>query len=159
MYTNLYCQQADRQNQNNSSQKEITRDEVYAFIAILLAAGRNRERKLHLSELWTEDELFRQPFFTAVMSRNRFTYIYKSIRFDDRATREQRIIGTKDKLQAIRSTWDKFAAACVNNYYPHENITVDGRLATQRKLSLSRIHQKQTRSLWYQDMDISRFYK
>ncbi|KAK9751585.1 hypothetical protein QE152_g4987 [Popillia japonica] len=42
MYTNLYCQQTNRQNQNNSSQKEITRDEECAFIAILLAAGRNR---------------------------------------------------------------------------------------------------------------------
>lgn len=112
--------------------KNVTITELYAFIAVLIASGRNHGRKLHLTEMWTENELFKQPFFTAVMSRNRFKMIYRHLRFDDPSTRENRITETKDKLQAIRNTYDQFVKNCVDNYSPGENITVDERLATFR---------------------------
>lgn len=117
---------------NQITWKNITIDELYAFIAVLIASGRNHGRKLNLSEMWSENELFKQPFFTAVMSRNRFRMIYKNLRFDDPSTRKDRITETKDKLQAIRNTYDQFVKNCIDNYSPGENITVDERLATFR---------------------------
>lgn len=112
--------------------KNVTITELYAFIAVLVASGRNHGRKLHLSEMWAENDLFKQPFFTAVMSRNRFKMIFRHLRFDDPTTRENRITETQDKLQAIRNTYDQFVKNCIDNYSPSENITVDERLATFR---------------------------
>lgn len=95
IHTNNHCQGVNR------PERPIEVDEIYAFIGILLSSGRNRGRKLQLSELWTSEFLFRQPFFTAAMSRNRFIYIYTNIRFDDKATRQMRMDSSGDKLEAI----------------------------------------------------------
>jgi hypothetical protein len=51
---------------------------MQVFIGVLIAGGRNW-KKLHISEMWTENELFKQPYFTAVLSKNRFKEIYMQL--------------------------------------------------------------------------------
>jgi len=41
----------------------ILRPKKYAFIGILIAAGRNQGKRLYLDEVWTSNKLFTQPFF------------------------------------------------------------------------------------------------
>jgi hypothetical protein len=104
---------------------------MQAFIGVLIAGGRNW-KKLHTSEMWTENELFKQPYFTAVLSKNRFNEIYMHIRFDDPTTRNDRTEATGDKLEAVRQIYDSIVKNCIANFSPGTNITVDERLATFR---------------------------
>lgn len=78
--------------------------------------------------MWTTDELYKQHFFSAAMARDRFFYIYNNIRFDDKEDRQIRIAQTGDKMQALRSVFDKMRDGCLKYYCPGENVTVDERL-------------------------------
>lgn len=120
----------------------ISEIELYSFIGIMLASGRNRSRKQSLHELWSTDCLFSQPFFTAAMSRDRFISIYSHIRFDDRETRQERFNISLDKLEPIRSIFEKFVVGCQKNYSPTTNITVDERLAAFRGNCPFRVYMK-----------------
>lgn len=138
--TNRHCQRLLEG--TNKNIPPITSNELYAFVGILLAAGKCHGRKLPLEELWTCDIPYRQPFFTAAMARDRFRYLLSNIRFDDRQTRDERIEQTQDKLAAIRTIFDQFSEACVANYSPGLNITVDERLATFRGHCPFRVYMK-----------------
>lgn len=82
--------------------------------------------------MWTTNTLFKQPYFTAVLSRNRYKQIFRCIRFDDPETRQQRKEVSNDPLEAIRTIYDEFVSNCLDNYSPNTNVTVDERLATFR---------------------------
>ncbi|KAG5871002.1 hypothetical protein JTB14_012854 [Gonioctena quinquepunctata] len=117
-------------------------NELHAFMGILLAAGRNHSGRLFITEMWCKGELFRQPFFTAAMLRDRYKEIFRNIRFDDPTTKAERIENTKDKLQAIRTLYDQFTQNCIRQYSPGANITVDERLATFRGECPFRVYMK-----------------
>lgn len=76
------------------------------------------------------------------MSRDRFEFIFRTLRFDYRVTRRERIEQNGTKLKAIKSIYEKFNTACTNNYSPHSHITVDGRLATYRESCPVRVYMK-----------------
>lgn len=116
----------------NKAVTHVTKNEILAFFGILLAAGKNHNRKQHISELWKSNKLFQQHFYTAVMSRNRFTTIYSKLRFDNRETRSERINTSGCRDEAIKFIFDKFTKQCIKNYSPGEDLTVDERLATYR---------------------------
>ena len=102
-HTNRYYNECTA-NWNEKNQKcfnAISKEEMLSFIGILFAAGRNRSNKMHLDEFWSEREMFRQPLFTAAMSKDRLKLVNRYIRFDDHSDRLQRIEETNDKLQAI----------------------------------------------------------
>ncbi|KAG5898510.1 hypothetical protein JTB14_038464 [Gonioctena quinquepunctata] len=122
--------------------KNVTMNELHAFMGILLAAGRNHSRRLHITVMWCTGELFRQPFFTAAMPRDRYKEIFRNIRFDDPTTRAERIENTKDKLQAIRTLYDQFTQNCIGKYSPGAYITVVERLATFRGKCPFRVYMK-----------------
>jgi hypothetical protein len=64
--------------------------------------------------------------FGAVMSRKRFLFLLRCLRFDDRTTREQRC--PLDRLALIRELFDRFVKNCQQNYSPGENVTIDEKL-------------------------------
>ncbi|XP_077300696.1 uncharacterized protein LOC143921322 [Arctopsyche grandis] len=138
------CEQTNRQLHRTSTKiiEPILAEELLAFIGIMLASGRNRTRKLSLNELWTNDSAFCQPFFTASMSRDRFITIFSQIRFDDKETRQERIHVSSDKLEPIRTIFNKFVEECKRNNSPSCNITVDERLATYRGNCPFRVYMK-----------------
>lgn len=138
------CEETTRQFDSlpGNKMRPLSEEEVYAFIGIMLASGRNRSRKLSLHELWTTDCIFSQPFFTAAMSRDRFIEIYSQIRFDNRETRQNRFNASSDKTEPIKSIFNKFVVACQKNYSPTSNITVDERLATFRGNCPFRVYMK-----------------
>jgi hypothetical protein len=138
------CEETNRQLRRLSNNKieQLSEDELYAFIGIMLASGRNHTRKLSLNELWTSEEPFSQPFFTAAMSRDRFINIYSNIRFDNRETRRERFEVSLDKLEPIKSIFSKLVDACKFNYSPSFDITVDERLAAYRGNCPFRVYMK-----------------
>jgi len=54
----------------NRKQEDITSKELYAFIGVLIATGRNRGRRLHLDDMWTSSKHCVQPFSGTAMSKN-----------------------------------------------------------------------------------------
>lgn len=57
------------------------------------------------------------------MSKKRFDFLLKNMRFDDKDTREIR--KSNDKFTAFRDIWNTFEKNCVKVYTPSEYITVD----------------------------------
>ncbi|UYV63526.1 hypothetical protein LAZ67_2004514 [Cordylochernes scorpioides] len=60
------------------------------------------------------------------MSENRFRFLLRVIRFDDKAKRNERL--RQDELAAVRLILDTFVKNCQKHYSPSEYITVDEKL-------------------------------
>lgn len=65
---------------------EITIDEIYAFIGILILFGITKKIHVRIDELWSEKSIHFTPFAVAAMSRERFQLIALNITFDDLGT-------------------------------------------------------------------------
>lgn len=76
------------------------------------------------------------------MSTTRFQQLCSYIRFDEQGTRTTRIGQSNDKLEAIRLVVDLFTKACVGNYKPGLQPTVDERVATFRGKCPFRVYMK-----------------
>lgn len=72
------------------------------------------------------------PMFTATMSRNRFTSIPKFLRFDNRATRQERQALADDKLAPFRDLWSLFQLQRPKFYIPGPNLCVKEQLVAFR---------------------------
>ena len=66
----------------------------------------------------------------ACMSYKRFLFLLRSIRFDDKETREMR--RSTDKLAAIRVFLDQFVGNCMGTYNLGEFVTIDEKLEAFR---------------------------
>jgi len=65
----------------------IVKIELESLLGILTYAGSTRSKKQPVSKLWTSNCLFKQPFYSASMGRNRFRSTLRYLRFDDRSAR------------------------------------------------------------------------
>lgn len=75
-------------------------------------------------ELFDSD--FGPPIFRAIMSRHKFLYMTKILRFDDTVSRRQN--RSTDKFAAVRQLWDCWAELLPKYYNPSECVTVDEQL-------------------------------
>ncbi|XP_068224427.1 piggyBac transposable element-derived protein 4-like [Palaemon carinicauda] len=64
------------------------------------------------------------------MNERRFTLLVMVLRFDDSATRAERV--KKDRLAPIRKVFDLVVANCRSNYSPGPHLTVDEQLVPFR---------------------------
>lgn len=96
--------------------------EVQALIGLIYYAARLKANRVNPDELWKTDgssiEMFR-----LTMSLPRFKFLLRCIRFDDKATRENRL--KEDKLTPIRNFFDTFVTQCRNGYSLSEYVTID----------------------------------
>lgn len=83
----------------------------------------------HFLELWATDGTG-IDMFRACMSYHRFLFILRVLRFDEKATRDER--KKTDKLASIRALLDQFVLNCKTVYTLGEFITIDEMLATFR---------------------------
>ena len=102
--------------------------EMIAFIGLNLLAGLHKSNHEPISTLWSEKE--GRPVYIATMSRNRFTDILRYLRFDNRATREER--RATDKLATFRDFWTLFQAQLRKFYIPGTDLCVDEQLVAFR---------------------------
>lgn len=91
-----------------STRNETCKEELNALFGVLLLAAALKDNHL------TSDELFNTSFcatrYMSCMSRERFDFLIRCLRFDDRAIR----IGTlqSDPLTPIRQIWDLLMIQC-----------------------------------------------
>lgn len=69
--------------------------EIEALVGLLYLSGALRKNHLNIDEIWSKE--YGPPIFRATMSKNRFTFLIKNLRFDDKITRLER----KKKLTSL----------------------------------------------------------
>src|SRR5688572_11664990 len=108
--------------------KPVNDKEMIAFIGLCILAGVYRGNHEPQSSLWSERE--GRPVFVATMSRTRFRCIMKYMRFDDKATRDERL--KHDKLAAFRDIWTMCTAQLPKFFVPGPDLCVDEQLVAYR---------------------------
>ena len=115
----------DTQYSRERDAKETSRCEIMAVLGLLYLLGTKNATHTNVKKLWTTDgtgiEVTR-----AVMTYERFLFLLRSIRFDDKNTRQERRVN--DKLAAIRRILNEFVTNCKNSYSLSEFVTVDEKL-------------------------------
>lgn len=105
----------------------FTDEELDAYLGILIMAGLHRMNKENTDDMWKPDSL---PLFRAAMSRDRFKFFMRCIRFDNDITRAER--AATDKAAPIRDIWLMFNRNLLNGYKPNDCVTVDDQLFPYR---------------------------
>ncbi|UYV82718.1 hypothetical protein LAZ67_22000664, partial [Cordylochernes scorpioides] len=123
--TNVYIRNI-QQNYSRERDAYLTNlHEIKALLGIIYFLGVMKANILNTDDAWARDstgfELCR-----IAMSENRFRFLLRVIRFDDKATRNERL--RQDKLAAVRLILDTFVKNCQKHYSPSEYITVDEKL-------------------------------
>lgn len=114
--------------QNQRYISETNKTEILALFGLLYLRGVLKENHTDIEELWSKK--YGPPIFRATMTKNRFSFLIRCLRFDDKNTRVER--KKKDKFAAVRNLWEKFVENCRKNYTPSEYVTVDEQLLSFR---------------------------
>ena len=90
-------------------------DEFLACIAILIRSGTDSDNFTSIDDIWSAID--GKPFYRAVISKNRFKFFIRAIRFDNYRTRQDRI--QNDRLAAVSEMWSLFINNLPRTYvYP-----------------------------------------
>ncbi|XP_068203556.1 piggyBac transposable element-derived protein 4-like [Palaemon carinicauda] len=103
--------------------------EMKALIGLLMFAGTYHASRLHLADIWKADGTGIKVF-RLTMSLDRFRFLLCCVRFDDKATREER--KRVDELGPVRQIFEMFEENCKKNYTPSEFVTIDEMLVAFR---------------------------
>lgn len=172
--TNVYGERYFEKKQRKEAWKPVTDNEMWSFIAILIATGRNKQNHMSINLLWTRQKPWRIDFYSYAMGQRRFKLIYVCLRFDDIRTRAERIQASGDKLEPIKTISDMFVANRVRNYIPPKILTVDERLclfrgkyiytksleicdqhiSIYRTVFIQSVHPQQTWQVWHQNLGL-----
>nr|CAH7763283.1 unnamed protein product [Callosobruchus chinensis] len=87
--------------------------------------GYFRKELKKMSKSYGQNNMAHQ-FLEPPLSKNRFNFLIKNLRFDDKTSRNGR--KELDKFSAIRKIWDSYMRNCQDNYTPSEYVTVDEQL-------------------------------
>ncbi|XP_043226473.1 piggyBac transposable element-derived protein 4-like [Amphibalanus amphitrite] len=113
---------------SNRTHIPVTLMELRAFIGLVLLRGCEGDRRCKIDDLLYGP--FSRPFYRATMTKNRFVYIKRILRFDNRADPEER--RKRDKFAAIRDVFSDFNSRLAKFYTPSDCITVDETLRAYR---------------------------
>ena len=102
--------------------------EFIACLGILIRSGSDRSGLTSLDDLWSN--IHGKPYYRAVISKNRFKFFLRVIRFDNYRTRSQRI--QNDRLAAVSEIWAMFLCNLRRFYVPAATLTVDEQLLGYR---------------------------
>ncbi|UYV62780.1 hypothetical protein LAZ67_2001912, partial [Cordylochernes scorpioides] len=123
--TNIYIRNI-QQNYSRERYANLTNlHEIKALLGIIYFLGVMKANKLNTDDAWARDSTGFELCRIAI-SENRFRFLLRVIRFDDKATRNERL--RQDKLAAVRLILDTFVKNCQKHYSPSEYITVDEKL-------------------------------
>ena len=104
----------------------LERNELNAFFGLLVCMAVNHDQSKSIKSLWSSDTRFSVPIYHSTMTRNRFEWLMRIIRFDDMNTRDERKL--TDKLAAIREMTSLFKERCKIMYRVSRNVTIDERI-------------------------------
>lgn len=104
--------------------KTTTCEEIRALFGILTLTAAMKDNHL------TTDELFDCSYsgnrYVAAMSRDRFDFLIRCLRMDDKSLRPE--LRATDTFVPIRKIWEIFINHCRSNYNPGPYVTIDEQL-------------------------------
>ena len=123
-YTNMYIERKRLEISYSRERdvKKTSRSEICALLGALFLIGVKGGNHTNVQDLWCNDGTG-MAILRACMSYKRFLFLLRSIRFDDKETREMR--RSTDKLAAIRVFVDQFVGNCMGTYNLGEFVTID----------------------------------
>ncbi|KAM3956969.1 piggyBac transposable element-derived protein 4-like [Aphomia sociella] len=129
-FTNIYITEKVRDNfERERDCKPTNIKEMKALLGILFYIGKLRGAHLNTKDLWATDGSGCDICISA-MSRYRFHFLLRCLRFDDIRTRQAR--KETDKLAPIREFFEDFVSN-IQKYYKHgEHVTIDEMLLAFR---------------------------
>lgn len=102
--------------------------EIKALCGIYYYAGALNMNSVTTKELFNKETGI--PFFRAIMSEARFSFLTNCLRFDDKDTRIQR--RETDRFAPIRDVFEAIISKCSELYTPSEYCTLDEQLVSFR---------------------------
>nr|XP_026494131.1 uncharacterized protein LOC113399256 [Vanessa tameamea] len=101
--------------------EDTSSSEVRALLGTLTLSAAMKDNHLSTEELF--ESTFSETRYVAVMSRDRFAFLIRCLRFDDKAIRVS--LSQEDPFIPIRKIWGLFITQCKLNYTPGEHVTID----------------------------------
>ncbi|CAK1596514.1 unnamed protein product [Parnassius mnemosyne] len=123
-WTNVEISVKRRDNMIKATFRDTSVTEVQALFAILTLSAAMKDNHLSTDELF--DSSFSGTRYVAVMSRDRFDFLLRCLRFDDKSIRPS--LRHEDPFIHIRKIWELFVTQCKLNYTPGEHVTIDEQL-------------------------------
>lgn len=124
-YTNMYIGTIHDRFQRERDCLPTDLMELKALLGLLYYCGKLRGAHLNTLDLWATDGTG-TDLCIATMSRQRFHFLLRCLRFDDLNTREQR--RQTDKLAPIRDLFTKFNEIIKKHYTLGDTVTIDEKL-------------------------------
>ena len=107
--------------------QDVTREELKSFFGLYFLTG--LLWKPHLELYWSTEEITSTPYFSKVMSRNRFQNILRFLHFSDK-------VDKNDRLHKIRPVFESLIQKFQDLYQPAQKISIDeGTLLFRGRLS------------------------
>lgn len=124
--TNLYADQCIQAMDGTSQHarihawKPVTVSEMKVFLGLFFLTGIIHKPELDM--YWSTDEMLATPYFSKVMSRNRFEIIWRFLHFNDNTARPA---NDTDRLYKVRPVLDHLVTKFREMYQPNTNICID----------------------------------
>ncbi|XP_060809050.1 piggyBac transposable element-derived protein 4-like [Amyelois transitella] len=107
-----------------ATQKDTNVLEIKALVGTLILSAALKDNHLTTEEIFSK--IFCGIGYVAALSRERFDFLVRCLRFDDRNLRLQ--LSQTDPFTPIRAIWNILIAQCRSNYIPGTNVTIDEQL-------------------------------
>ncbi|KAJ8723234.1 hypothetical protein PYW08_003146 [Mythimna loreyi] len=125
VYTNIYITAIQNKFQRERDCLPTDLIELKALLGLLYYFGKLRGAHLNTNDFWATDSTG-SDICIATMSRQRFHFLLRCLRFDDINTRQQR--RQSDKLAAIRDFFTGFVTRIKKHYCLGDTVTIDEKL-------------------------------
>lgn len=109
--------------QQNDESFSISKEELFAFIGINVAMGMVRLPRVH--DYWSTSPVFSMPWFSSIMSRDRFFRISKYLHLADASKQKKRGEDGYDALYKVRPLIDKTSETFAKYYSPKRELAID----------------------------------
>jgi hypothetical protein len=108
-----YCHHYyDSKGDGNPASKDVTLEEKYLFLALILKMDHNQRDTL--KEYWSRDPMCHAPFYSQVIRSNRFFHILRFLHFENDKNAPDRDAEDYDRLWKLRSFGlPKFQIRCL----------------------------------------------
>lgn len=120
--TNLYARQSMSQ-ERFEKWTLVTEEELWAYLGFSILMAINRLPSL--ADYWKTDEVYHYSPVASKISRDRFLDIARYLHFADNTTLPRRTDPHYQRLQKVQPVISAVSKACLINFDPSKNISVD----------------------------------
>ncbi|XP_022248803.1 piggyBac transposable element-derived protein 4-like isoform X1 [Limulus polyphemus] len=119
----IACQNEPPRKKSNNKWIDVTVEDILAYLGITIAMGLRPYP--FISDYWSTYLPFHAPWFTNVMSRERFQAINNYLHFNNSANSLSRTNLNHDKLFKIKPVLDILLKSFETHYHPNMELSID----------------------------------